>query len=214
MSRKGVIPSTWVSPFYLFFTFLMVVMIAIFTIYQYYTPGIETVLGGAVGCTAGAYLTGKWGCAVGAGFGATTASFLFGGAADISYHIEGATDVRATGSLSNQLMAYQSPGKAPLEERIRRNLYCRSADTPPDYCGSYRDVPEAVQRIADAVISGDRRYTLEIRYAGEAKISASSQSTTFRQGPAIYTMPIAMPGGETASMKLLVEGTRGGVALE
>lgn len=210
MKRKGGLTASYfLSPFYLYFTVLMVSLMAVIVMYQYYNPGVEAVLGGAVGCAAGSFVTGAKGCAVGAGLGATTATFLFGDTEDVGYHLAGAVDVRSTGSIATTVLRH-NVGSGSLRSKLQTHLYCNAVDNPPPDCRRAAGAPARLQEAADEVIPDNRRYRLTVRYQ-QQELRATSEQVAFRRGPALYQYPLPMPGGTTATVELKIEGWRGGV---
>lgn len=216
--RKGIMPSFWLAPFNVYLAFGFFILVTFLIIFQYYSPGPETVLGGAVGCTAGAILSGGWACVVGGGVGATAATHLLGGSPNIGYHLEGATDIRETGAVANAVLNYRGgTGTRRMEERIRMYLLCEEASAPPDACseGWVNDAPGDLQTAAETVVQDGRLYKIEVRWQGEEVAAETPGVSDFvwEYGPAVYEFPLAMPGGEPATFRLAIQGTPGGVIL-
>ncbi|MDY6776707.1 MAG: hypothetical protein SVQ76_01215 [Candidatus Nanohaloarchaea archaeon] len=211
MKRKGgLLASFWLSPFYLSLMFFLISLTIMLVIFQYYQPGPETVFGGLVGCAVGTRIPVMgFDCKTGAAIGSTGFTVLFGESADVGYHVGGAADIRATGVIAGNVLKYRISGEK-LGERMGKHLYCRKSSDPPDYCGKYRDFPQNFKSAVETVIPDNRRYQASVLFRG-VEVSATSDKTVFRRGPAVYRIPVEVPGGRTASFKLLVEGTRGGL---
>ncbi|MDY6766255.1 MAG: hypothetical protein SVW77_02705 [Candidatus Nanohaloarchaea archaeon] len=205
--RKGVAVT---SPFeFLVYTVFVAFAMAIATAA---VIGSNPLLGGAVGCTAGAVLlpmSGPVSCGVGAGVGAVAPSILQGTSTDTGYQRAAAVDTRTTGNIPNLILRYRGGGGGePFLTRLQRYIYCE--EVADAVCPSvYQGVLEQRFREAvDAAIPPDRAYDAVIRYGGETIVSASSGDDTYRS--AVYETFIPVFGGGRATLSITVEGIPGG----
>lgn len=221
MRREGgIVPSFWYSPLVFYFALGMFIAVTFLVSFQLVEEAIVPYAGGAIGCAIGGWVSSGLTCVVGGGVGAIAATEFLGGSADVGVHVDAAANVKQTSTYLPQLLAYKTaPGEDRLGDRLQRYLYCATAANPPPDCdeATVTDVPADLENAAAEIIPAEREHRVIVLAGGTTYIQHTSGSDDVfevEQTAAVYQLILPLPGGERGAVKLLVEGSRGGVIWE
>lgn len=224
MSRSGFLPGSFTAfPYVILNVAFFILVIGMLTL-QAMRPGPWLVSQGVgmVGCYKGAQwasrapgggLTTIAGCGVGYGLGSLGMMSLIGPDGNmVTVSIDGAADIRDTGTYPLQAISMQDGGTGPpLGYRLKQHFTCEEHDDPVMSCTGVGGTPGSFVDAIEQIVPDSRKHAAEAAYRSTVIERTPAAGESYERGPAIYHSRIPMPGGEHAELVFTIEGMRGGV---